>query len=648
MTVYEKNANGKSGRAAMQAIRAEKSARAAMPPEFQGLLPNVPGDEENKVPKDLQSVDNEIIITLPILNPPSPPMTPVELQLLRNGIPVGEPKDLVTPLNATETLILPSVYTSGEGPFQLSYELKVVNDVTPGIPSVQILVDKTAPNRNGKGAPIQLPVEYADLRITKERLEANPEVILTIPLHPDRRTGDIANVYMGASFPAAFVDSYVAPDDSSSAMTVRLSKQQVENGREGPRIIYYQWIDRVGNEGPRASAELNVNVELTSAPANLKPIEVPEAEAPGHLITLQDAYPTVGAVIKPYDNVGPLDYVIVEWDGIPQPRKYVVDEGFPIICEIPFEHVKRNGLGPRDVDVRYSVFRGDQEYPELTQVLVNVDLRRAGTVPPDPENPEVGNGNLAQVSVQAAVTTEPNKFELIDAGQDGTAKTLIDLVREIGDVYQLMWGGVPVPGARYVVDGTELDDQEIEFIIPHQFITDQGNDPEKKVHYQITNPSFPDENPNSSLRQLVSVYVVEVTLPTPVINFTEIKSGIEFLTCSSLRNIAGQGHVAVITVPGGSPLEDQMDLNFIWDGFTWDGTMYVPLPSYPFSRKLSNNEHISGFTVYLPYTAALLPIKDAKGNIRYEAKIGGRTESSDMHEVRVIARDGAGVACRIP
>ena len=64
MTVYEKNANGKSGRAAMQAIRAEKSARAAMPPEFQGLLPNVPGDEENKVPKDLQSVDNEIIIIL--------------------------------------------------------------------------------------------------------------------------------------------------------------------------------------------------------------------------------------------------------------------------------------------------------------------------------------------------------------------------------------------------------------------------------------------------------------------------------------------------------------------------------------------------------------------------------------------------------
>ncbi|MBP5944790.1 MULTISPECIES: hypothetical protein [unclassified Pseudomonas] len=440
MTVYEKNAKGKSGRAAVNTIRAAKSARAIMPPVFQGLLPSVPGDEDNKLPKARQNVDNDIVITLPVLSPPPVDRTPVDLRLLWQGVPVGELKELETPLNLQETLTLPSLYTSAEGLYLLSYEMLVVNDPTKDIPSVQILIDKTAPNQNGKGAVIQLPAEYDDLRITKERLEDNPEIILTIPLHPDRRNGDIANVYMGASFPAAFIGAYVAPDDGSSAMTVTLKKLQVENGREGARIIYYTWTDRVGNEGP-PSSELNIVVELTSAPANLKPLVVPAADAPDHLITLMEAYPNVGVTIEAYDNVGPLDEVALLWDGIAQSRQRVVDAGFPIIFDIPYEHVKRNGLGHRPVSVRYSVWRGDQEYPELTAVPVFIDLRRPGTAPPDPENPEVGNPNLAPVSIQAANTVEPNKFELDDAGHDGTATTIIDNVRVDGDIYQLYWGG---------------------------------------------------------------------------------------------------------------------------------------------------------------------------------------------------------------
>ncbi|MBP5944789.1 MULTISPECIES: hypothetical protein [unclassified Pseudomonas] len=208
-------------------------------------------------------------------------------------------------------------------------------------------------------------------------------------------------------------------------------------------------------------------------------------------------------------------------------------------------------------------------------------------------------------------------------------------------------GGVAVPGGRYEVDGTELDDQEIEFIIPHDFITAQGNNPAVPVHYEITNPSLSDDNANPSLRQLVSVYVVAITLPEPVINFTEFKRGQEYLTCSSLRSIAGQGLVAVITVPGGAPLEDQMELKFIWDGFGWDGTAPVPLPPYEFTKILSNNEHLNGFTVYLPYDKALMPIQDGTGSIRYQATVGAREETSAKHELRVIARDGAGAVCRI-
>ncbi|MBP5956895.1 hypothetical protein ICA16_14580 [Pseudomonas anatoliensis] len=648
MTVYEKNTNEDPGRAALKAVRAAKSARMATAPELQGLLPDVTGDEKNKLPKARQGVDNDVIINSVLeLNPPPAPGRRVELQLLWDDVPVGIPVPATTPIPPMQTLVLPSVFTTAEGPHRLGYQVKYVNDVWNFDTPVQIIIDKTAPNRDAQAAVIELPAEYADLRITKERLDANPVIELTIPLHSDRRTGDVAGVFMGASYPGAFIGSYQTPDDGTSAMTVNLSKHQVENGREGERIIYYQWIDRVGNEAQQPSVGLSVVVELTAAPANLKPLEVPEAPDPDNLISIKDAYPDVAVVIQEYDNIGPLDEVALLWDGIPQPRKRSSD-GFPMIFDVPYGHVKRNGLGPRPISVTYSIWRGAKEYPELTAVPVNIDLRRPGTLPPDPENPEVGNPNLAQVSVQAAVTIEPNKFELIDAGQDGTATTVIDAVRETGDIYQLYWGGGAVPGGRYEVDGSELDDDPVIFTIPHAFITAQGNNPVIPVHYEITNPLIPDSNPNPSLRQPVSVYVIAVTLPKPKVNFTVMSGGDEFLTCSSLKNVAGHGHVAVVTVAGGEPLAAGLKLEFTWDGVGWDGTAPVPLPSFKFDKTLSGNEHIDGFEVYLPYATALEPIQDGSGSIRYVAEIAGREESSDQHEVQVVARTSSGGACPIP
>lgn len=649
MTVYKKFTDDDPGRSAMKAVRLARSARIATPPKLEGLLDDVTGDEPNKLPKSLQSRDNNVVIDQVLdITPAPPPGRPVALQLLWKGVPVGTPITATTPVSTSQTLVLPASATITEGVFQLSYRLTyggVPRDYTSPVP---IYIDKEAPNKNVAGAKVELPAGYEDFRITKERLDADPVITLTIPPHSDRRTGDIADVYMGASEPGTYIGTYTAPDDTGSAMTVELTKVQVENGREGKRIIYYKWRDRVGNEGP-SSHELDVVVELTAAPANLKQLVVPEAPDPDNLITIKDASPDVGVVINAYDNIGPLDEVALVWDGIPQARKRSVD-GFPMIFDVPYEHVKRNGLGPRPVTATYSVWRGDQEYPETTPVPVNVDLRRPGTLPPDPEDPEVGNPNLSPVTVQAAKTLEPNKFELIDAEDGGTASTVIDKVRDDGDVYQLYWGGVavPAPGGKYTVDGSEVDDDLVKFTILGPFITAQGNGPAIPVHYAITNPDFPDENPNPSLRQPVSVYVVEVTLPEPKINHLFTSGGAEFLNCSSLRNISNVGWAAVVDVKGGAPLVSSMELEFIWEGTTYDGTGPVPLPDYKFPKTLVGNEHIDGFTVYLPHDVALQPIKDGSGKIKYTVVVDSRLETSDVHEVQVVVRDGEGNNCPLP
>jgi hypothetical protein len=649
MTAYKKLTGEDPGRAAMKAARAAKPSRAPTPPQLQGLLPNVVGDDPNKLPKSLQGMENDVLIEeVLVITPTPPPNRPVILQLLWQGVPIGDPLTTVTPVTSTQTLKLPASATIAEGLFSLSYRLTYGGVPRDFSPAEFIRVDKEAPNKNVAGGEIELPTEYSDGRITKERLDVDPVIKLKIPLHSDRRTGDIARVYMGASEPGVFIGNYTAPDSGTSDMEVELTKAQVESSRDGKRIIYYKWTDRVGNEGP-SSHELDVVIELIPAPSNLKPLEVPEAPDPDNLISIKDAFPDVGVVIQGYDNIDPLDQVALVWDGIALPRKFASD-GFPMIFDVPYADVKRNGLGPRAVTVSYSVWRGTQEYPETTAVPVNVDLRRPGTLPPDPENPEIGNPNLSPVTVQADKTTDPNKFELIDAGFDGTATTIVDKIRAVGDVYKLYWGGVavPGPGGEVHLDGTEIDDDPINFTIPHAFITAQGNDPAIPVHYEITNPAFPDNNPNSSLRQPVSVYVVKVTLPTPKIGFLETIGGVEFLNCASLKNISNVGWAAVVDVPGGAPLEENMELTFTWKGEGWDGSNPVPVPDYPFVKKLTGNEHAAGFTVYLPHDAALLPIKDGSGEITYQVEVKGRPETSDKHAVQVVVRDGTGGNCPLP
>lgn len=646
MTAYNKLTGEDPGRAAMKAARAAKPSRAPTPPKLQGLLPDVEGDDPNKLPKSLQGMENEVLIEeVLVITPTPPPGRPVELQLLWQGVAIGDPVTAMTPVNSTQTLKLPASATIAEGLFSLSYRLTYGGVPQDFSPAELIRVDKEPPNKDVAGEMIELPAEYADGRITKERLDANPVIKLKIPLHSDRRTGDVARVYMGASEPGVFIGEYTAPDAGTSDMEVELTKAQVENSRDGERIIYYKWMDRVGNEGP-SSHERDVVIELLPAPANLKPLEVPEAPDPANLISIKDAFPDVGVVIKEYDNVDALDQVALDWDGIAQTRKYASD-GFPMIFDVPYDHVKRNGLGPRAVTVSYSVWRGQQEYPETTAVPVNVDLRRPGTPPPDPENPDIGNPNLSKVSVQAENTTDPNKFELIDAGFNGTATTTVDKVRATDDVYQLYWGGVavPDPGGKVTLDGTEADDDPINFTIPHEFITAQGNNPALPVHYEITNPAFPTDNPNSSLRQPVSVYVVEVTLPTPKISFLQTIGGVEFLNCTSLRNISNVGWAAVVDVPGGAPLEAGMELEFTWKGIGWDGTGPVPVDDYIFNKTLVGNEHTDGFTVYLPHDDALLPIKDGSGEISYQVEVEERLETSDKHAVQVVVRTGSGDNC---
>ena len=641
MTIFKKTVDKDAGRAAMRAIRLGRSPLAAEAPNLSGLLPDVVGDSPNKLMRNRQGLANDVEINALIdLDPPIPNHRVGRFWLLWDDVATGVVKEITSPFIFPITLTLPAEKTVAEGIFTLSYVFEYEGVPYKFAPAVPIYIDKEAPNRGAPGEPMVLPDDVEDDYLSSEYLRANDGVLLTIPLHTDRKTGDIAQVYFGASDPGTLVGSYETPDDSDSDMTVKISLGQFIIEGEGPKIFYYVWRDRVGNTGQH-SEPLNVKVILSAAPSNLKPPEVPEAP-----IDLADAFPDTGVVIQQYDNLDPNDDIRVSWDGIDQPDKKA-GSGFPMIVNVPYADIRRGGLGPRpDVKVTYSVWRSGLEYPEGAGIEVAVDLRRPGTPPPDPEpDPDIGNPNLNEVVVRGAVTTDDNKLELVDADGPATASVVVASVRAAKDVYKLYWNNVEVPGAGGSVelDGTEAVDFIVRFTIPIDFIKAQGNGAKVKVHYTISNEDLPGVNP--SLRTEVSVYVLAVVLPTPKVAFTSSSGGFDFLTCNSLRTIANIGRAAVVDVPGGTPLAPDMVLNFSWTGNYYDGGgNEVPVTPYEFNKTLSGTEHTEGFSVYIPL-AILERITDGSGSIKYSATVDERREDSDPHDVEVVVRDGIGGPC---
>jgi len=632
----------------------------AAAPELQGLLPNVPGDGQNKLPKALQGVENEVWLNEVIYSGAVPDGRSIFISLRWQGIDVGDPQEFTTPIDSDD---LPAKFplrgplTATPGERRLSYvSYYPVHGANPFFgPEVRILIDAEAPNQGLQDEPLSL-TNVSGSVIDLDFFENNSTVDISIARPADRATGDIANIYFGASIPGQLVGSTVpAADNSSDDLTLEVPASLIRDQGEGERMFYYTWQDRVGNVGVESKA-LEVTVFLTRAPADLVPPVVPDAIGPDKTVNVAVSFPVLAVEIGRYTNfVANVDKVRVEFDGVPQvPRN--VDGTWPLLVEVPYSSVRRGGVGPRSARVTYEVLHNELIVKELVGETIKVDLTRPGPVFPEPEDPEVGNPNLRAVVVtgRGVPPSGSNKLEIQDFGLDADATVAIFDAFKVDDHVQLFWNKVPVPapGGVYDVTGSESAGDLMEFVIPWSMIegTSNGNWP---VHYEITNPA--QANPNPSLRADVSVHVLAVTLPPPVIQGVVSSGGDDYVVCQTVVTVPGQGRVAVVHVNGGAPLAEGLELEFTWSGERLSGlgpsepdpgyAVPGPVPDYFFSKTLVGTEHLSGFNVYLPFVDALLPIRDGKGSIVYTAVIGGTDETSDTHDVEVIIVNAGNEPC---
>lgn len=638
MTKSQKLSLAQATRNKLADLRRAIGARAGQAPEVDNLLPAIPGDDIKKLQSDRQGADCNVTVEN-VQVPPGAKPGDTFIALMKDLIPVTEFKEIPIPAPATLNLTLPGTETATPGIFRMRYQTLYASNSVTSDESV-FFIDVDAPNHNNPfPEPVTDPTIVGGV-VTREILEALDGIPLTSVNPTDVKAGDKLTCYYGKSDPGVAIGTFLVTDDFTRVPTFKVPKSTVILAGQGDFIAYLKAEDRVGNIGP-SGAPAKFSIRLTPAPSGLQPPEIPEWEDDG-VIYLNDAWPTLAVVIPTFKDGLPGDSVVVTINGVKQPG-VSTDGTIAVVVDVPFADIAAGGDGPKQFNVTYEIVRGTDKYPETVGQMVDVNLTIAGPVNPQPD-PELGNPNLVKLVVKGSTADN----ELVE----GDVGTVVDIDLTIydgykaGDFVNLFWNKilVPPPEGHYAVLGTEDPAFKIPFKLKSEIFEATGNG-EFEARYKITNPTNNGSNSNPSPPTPVDVYIFPVDLPDPVIQhlFTNA-AGKKYCDCSSLRDIPVIGKAVIVKVAGGGSLADGMDLDF-----KWIGTPGLPsdpaIPDYLFQKTLQNGEHISGFEVYLPFSAALKPIGDGEGEIIYTTIIGGKTHSSDAHKERVVMIDNNGTFC---
>ncbi|AUM71227.1 hypothetical protein C0J56_21815 [Pseudomonas fluorescens] len=471
--------------------------------------------------------------------------------------------------------------------------------------------------------------------ITLEYLNGPPGFVqVTVPGdYADAKIDDEVTLHYGKAVGQAKEIGTFVRTDLTDPITFKLLKEDILEEGGGEKIVFYQLSDRSGNIGPDSKYR-HIDVILTEAPTGLQPPIVPlHADS---LIDLEDYYLGVVVELQNYTTPLPGDKFRAEWHGTSLGEVDITS--IPTFSlAVPFSVLHGGDAGVKTVPVTYSIIREGKAFTYRPPIDINVDLRTPGPDPdPNPENPA-----LVLVTVQASVTTDPNKIGLIDIGQPASASVRIYDKYKADDIVQLYWAGVAVPGdpddpavdGVYKVTGLEAPTFDIPFLIPWTTIEDAGNNPTLPVHYTIAHPDI-NGNVNKSGPQSVEVFIQEATIPDPLFLYLDPNASY-YLNCKSIRDVPGRGWVATIQVPGGEPQLAEQELTFTYQGWSdAAGTVAMPGTDYTFRFTPTTEEADNGFLVYLDYEPLRLT-RDAWGSITYSALIDGFPVPAVRHLVRV-------------
>ncbi|CAM3141144.1 hypothetical protein BZK31_06465 [Pseudomonas floridensis] len=629
--------------------RLRNAARLGLPPpELNGVLGAIPGDERYLWPKSLSGSDMTVKV------PNSVNLSASEILTFYLNNELLEERTLVDPTNDPNerSYLIEADKFSVEGKYDVYYRHQTIFG-NPQDSEVQAFhVDHTNPNGNQGGTAPVFPTDIIENGLTAAYFDTEPPVSyveITIPRSSDITAGDTILLYWGTGPKQAEEDIVpifvhdVTEQEAADAQqhqkdpVVQLGRDIIDTLDAGKIGVLYRYLDRSGNLG-QPSMWQEIYVDLRPLPTNL-PAPVVDLAADG-LIDRADARLGVCVEIpSAYGNSETDDLIQVRWhetDVSPVPLS-----GFPMLIPIDWPTLSAGGQTIEDeVDVGYSVIRG-LAGTQSPKIKVQVNFTVAGEEPdpdPNPGGPDPINDKLPNVVVTGESGGPDNELVDADKGKPATV-SLTPIPVKTGENLSFYWGTLKPAVCVMTVDDTTAD--PVKVTVPWDTIQEGGYNEKLPVYYTTSNGI----NEQESARTEVKVQVVDLIGLKPVAfpdQWPESTVG-PVINCCSLP-----WNGIRIKVFDTDNFEAGDSIGVSWEAYSdIDGNQLITGTEKSFGpEELTDDMVRDGFNMTIPYDPCVEPIHtNGSGFVTYTlTKKSGQT-GSQVTRVLVSRNLGSGDLC---
>lgn len=362
---------------------------ALSPPEVIGVLPPVPGGEDNLLPKDAWL--RPLRVEFGWWDDPSPIQGLHDIvQLIWDGDdanPVAQRQydGSDPPVMPADLWLEAPVAKLEEGVHTVYYRLIPWNGATPAKSvAVNVTIDKTPPALASPDRLVFPPAVLPPNQLTARYLEQNADQVRAgLPVYTTPRPWDRITWYWGETRGNTHVGGVIELDDKnySAPLVITIPGQLIRDRRDGLRYVWYEVRDRAGNES-RPSDPVELNVAATPIPRVLPPVKIKDATAGASSGSLDPLKAIMGATVTIPSTavINDDEGVFVQWAKEGDPGSHRTDT--PITTgswdyHIPSEKVRYH-IG-RQLVVSYEVFEPGIVEPHRSNAFTLTVARLIGT-----------------------------------------------------------------------------------------------------------------------------------------------------------------------------------------------------------------------------------------------------------------------------
>lgn len=306
-------------------------------PTVVGVVPPIPGGEDNLLPRDAwlrplriefdwwddPAEASTVCDTIKLIWDDDEQNPVAQKEYFGTGSPPTRPSDLWLEVPVTDL---------DEGVHTLYYVLDPWNLSGPqSSEKITVTIDKTPPVFAANSKPIFPPEILPPNKLTAYYLEGEDQLKAEIPLYTSPMPGDVITWYWDRNSSGTTVGGtlVLTADNYDKPLVVAIEGDFIRGHGDGERYVWYTAVDRAGNPTNGQSAVQRLDVSAQPIPRNLPPPKVVEASGTGWpergTLNPINALDGANVILNPASVIHPGEVPQVQWAAEGELGAYLAD-----------------------------------------------------------------------------------------------------------------------------------------------------------------------------------------------------------------------------------------------------------------------------------------------------------------------------------